>query len=107
MLFCNYACLEQASTGAYSRGGGLICKNDFLGGGLVEGGSFERGGLFETLRYIITARSSIINLFTFMTLLSQASFTLSKILLDLNAYFCRMLSLVSERAPHTTLACFK
>ena len=34
------------------RGGGLICKNDFLGGGLFEGGLFERRGLFEDLRYM-------------------------------------------------------
>ena len=33
------------------QGGGLICKNDFLGGGYFEvgGGLFERGGLFEDL----------------------------------------------------------
>ena len=30
--------------------GGLICKNDFLGGGLLEGDLCGGGGLFEDLR---------------------------------------------------------
>ena len=29
---------------------GLICKNEFLGGGLFEGGLFE-GGLFQSLHF--------------------------------------------------------
>ena len=33
---------------------GLICKNEFLDGGLFEGGGlFERGGLIEDLRYCL------------------------------------------------------
>ena len=47
--------------GAYSRGG-LICKNDLLGGGLFEGGLFGGGGLFEDLRYVkgrLTSKASV------------------------------------------------
>ena len=33
---------------------GLICKNDFLAGGLFEGGLFEGGDLIEDLWYLMS-----------------------------------------------------
>ena len=35
-----------------SPSGGLICKNDFLGGGLFEGGLFKRGGEYVCLHFM-------------------------------------------------------
>ena len=38
---------------AYLRGGGLICNNDYLGGGLFTWGLFRGWGSFEDLRYMV------------------------------------------------------
>ena len=55
----NQKCTYRKSSNKPPGGGGVICKNEFLGAGLFEGGLFEgglfEGGFFEDLRILNNA----------------------------------------------------